>query len=81
MSDSLQPHGLFAAPPGSFAHGKLQARVLEWVAITFSRRDLPDPGLEPMSLMSPELAGEFFFFTTSATWEARDHPLCLHVAF
>ena len=30
--------------------------------------DLPDPGIEPMSLTSPALAGEFF--TTSATWEA-----------
>ena len=30
-------------------------------------RDLPDPGVEPVSLMSPALAGEFF--TTSATWE------------
>ena len=30
---------------------------------------LPDPGIEPMSLMSPSLAGGFF--TTSATWEAR----------
>ena len=29
--------------------------------------DLPDPGIEPVSLMSPALAGEFF--TTSATWE------------
>ena len=27
--------------------------------------DLPDPGVEPASLMSPELAGEFF--TISAT--------------
>ena len=30
--------------------------------------DLPDPGIEPTSLMSPALAGGFF--TTSATWEA-----------
>ena len=30
--------------------------------------DLPDPGIEPSLLMSPELAGGFF--TTSATWEA-----------
>ena len=30
--------------------------------------DLPDPGIEPASLMSPALAGGFF--TTSATWEA-----------
>ena len=30
--------------------------------------DLPDPGIKPMSLASPALAGRFF--TTSATWEA-----------
>ena len=30
--------------------------------------DLPDPGIKPSSLMSPELAGGFF--TTSTTWEA-----------
>ena len=29
--------------------------------------DLPDPGIEPTSLVSPALAGGFF--TTSATWE------------
>ena len=26
------------SPPGSFAHGIFQARILEWVAISFSRR-------------------------------------------
>ena len=31
--------------------------------------DLPDPGLEPESLLSPVFAGGFF--TTSATWEAH----------
>ena len=31
--------------------------------------DLPEPGIEPTSLMSPVLAGGFF--TTGATWEAR----------
>ena len=31
--------------------------------------DLPDPGIEPVSLMSPALAGGFF--TTSTTWEAK----------
>ena len=25
--------------------------------------------------------GRWVFFTTSATWEAPDHPLCLHIAF
>ena len=31
--------------------------------------DLPDPGMETASLMSPALAGRFF--TTSTTWEAQ----------
>ena len=30
--------------------------------------DLPDPGIEPVVLMSPALAGEFL--TNSGTWEA-----------
>ena len=30
--------------------------------------DLPDPGVEPASLMSPAFAVEFF--TTDTTWEA-----------
>ena len=30
--------------------------------------DLPDPGIEPTSLMSPALAGKFF--TTNASWQA-----------
>ena len=34
--------------PGSSVHGILQGRVLEWVAISFSR-DLPDPRIEPWS--------------------------------
>ena len=54
------------SPPGSSDHGILQARLLEWIAIPFSR-DLPNPEMEPMSLMSPALAGRFF--TTSATWD------------
>ena len=36
------------SPPGSSVHGILQARVLEWVAISFSG-DLPYPGFEPES--------------------------------
>ena len=35
MSDSLWPHGL--QPPGSSVHGILQARILEWAAVPFSR--------------------------------------------
>ena len=36
------------APPGSSVHGILPARILEWIAIPFSR-DLPNPGMEPGS--------------------------------
>ena len=35
-------------PPGSSVHGILQARILEWVGISFSG-NLPDPGIEPRS--------------------------------
>ena len=36
---------------------------------------LPNPGIEPVSLMSPAVAGRFF---TSATWEAHIHA-CTHL--
>ena len=36
------------SPPGSSVHGILQARILECVAISFSRH-LPDPGIRPGS--------------------------------
>ena len=36
------------SPPHSSVHGVLQARIVEWVAISFSG-DLSDPGIEPGS--------------------------------
>ena len=36
VSDSLRPHD--CSSPGSSVHGILQVRILEWVAIPFSRR-------------------------------------------
>ena len=57
------------SPPGYSVHGVLQASILDW-AIVSPSMDLPDPGIEPMSLMSPALTGRFF--TTSTTWEAPD---------
>ena len=59
-------------PLGSSVHGILQARILEWVAMA-SPGDLPNPGMEPASLMSPALAGRFF--TIRATWEAPESPI------
>ena len=41
-------------PPGSSVRGILQARILEWVAISFSRGS-SDPGIEPASPVSPSL--------------------------
>ena len=45
MSSALRPHGLYSLP-GSSIHEILQARILEWVSIPFSR-DLPNPGINP----------------------------------
>ena len=42
--------------PGSSVHRILQARILEWVAILFSK-DLSNPGIEPRS---PVLQPGFF---------------------
>ena len=47
------------SPPGSSVHGILRARILEWVAISYSR-DLPVPGIDPTSLGSPAPASGFF---------------------
>ena len=42
--------------PGSSVHAISQARILEWVAISFSRGS-PNPGIKPVF---PTLAGGFF---------------------
>ena len=41
------------SPPGSSVHGILQARILEAKNTFPAPGDLPDPGIEPMSLASP----------------------------
>ena len=41
-----------------------------WSGLPFpTPEDIPLPGIEPKSFLSPALAGRFF--TTSATWEAH----------
>ena len=54
------------SPQASSVHGILQARILEWVAISFSRECCRPRG-GTRSLTSPAVAGRFF--TTSAIWE------------
>ena len=73
MKVKLLSHVRFFATPWIVAH---QAPL----SMGFSRQeywsglpcpspgDLPDPGIEPVSLTSPALAGGFF--TTRTTWEA-----------
>ena len=56
------------SPPGSSVRGIFQARILEWVTMPSSRGSCR-PGIKPVSLSSPELAGGFF--TTSTIWEAH----------
>ena len=60
---------MVCSPPGSSVHSILQARILEWIAIT-SPGDRPDTGIKIASLMSPAFAGGFF--STSTTWEVPD---------
>ena len=48
------------SPPDSSVHGILQAKIPEWVAISFSRGIyLPDPGTEPRS---PALQADSLLF-------------------
>ena len=54
------------SPPGSSVHEILQEEYWSGLPCPFPG-DLPEPGIEPMYLTSPALAGGFF--TTSATWE------------
>ena len=52
--------------PGSSVHGMLQQEY--WSGLPFPPPgDLPDPGIKPLSLISPASAGRFF--TTGAAWE------------
>ena len=62
MSDSCDP--MDCSPPCSSVHGIFQARY--WSELPcLPPGDLPDPGIEPTTLMSLVLAGGFF--TTSTT--------------
>ena len=54
MSNSLRP--MDCSLPGSFVHEISQARILEWVAIFFSR----ESSQLGIKLTSPALAGRFF---------------------
>ena len=50
---------MYCSPLDSSVPGIFQARIRKWVVISYSE-DLPDPGIKPVSLASPTLAGGFF---------------------
>ena len=58
-------------PPGSSVHGILQARILEWVAIPFSRRSFQFRDQTQVSHIASR------FFTIWATQEAKQKPYLL----
>ena len=57
------------SPTGSSIHGILQARVLEWLAIAFSR-GVPTQGWNP-GLISPAVAGGFSPLSAACCGGAR----------
>ena len=76
MPDSLWPYGLYSppdssvhsiahSPPDSSVHSISQARILEWVAILFSRGSSPPRDQTWVSC----IAGRFF-----AIWATREAP-------
>jgi len=56
-------------PPGSSIHGILQARIVEWVAISSSRGS-SYPGSKPAFASISCIADGFF--NDRATWEAQN---------
>ena len=58
------------SPPGSSVHGVLQARILEWVAIPFSRGSS-----QPRDWMqASSVAGRWF-----TSWATREAPSIIHI--
>ena len=73
VSDSLQPHGLW--PARLLCPLDSPARILEWVAMPFSRYLPNDPGIEPVSLASPVWTDGFFTQDSLAKWRLVQHPI------
>ena len=63
MSDSVWP--MDCSPPSSSVHGILQARILEWVAISYCWGSSQPRDRTCVSCLADR------FFTTSTTWEAH----------
>ena len=65
-------------PPGSSVHGIFQAKILEWVAISYYSRESSGPRDRTASLVSPALAGGLYHCTIWAKGQDFFH-LCFKV--
>ena len=63
--------------PGSPVYGILQARILEWVAISYSG-NLPEPAIKPVS---PALAGKFFITETQEKAQVPLYTVISHLKY
>ena len=72
VSESTRPHGLY--PPGSSVHGILQARILEWHAIPFSRGSSQ---LRDWILVSCTAGGFFTIWAPGDSARGVGHPKSL----
>ena len=64
------------SPPGSTVHGILEARILEWVAISFSRRLIPTQGSNPCLLCLLHRRWILYRWATEALREAELTKIC-----
>ena len=69
VSDSWDP--MDCSLPGSSICGILQARILEWLAVSYSKE--PSRPKDQTCVSYVSLAGRLF--TTSGTWEKPSIPL------
>ena len=67
------------SPPGSSVHGDSSGKNIVVGCHALLQEDLPNPGMKPVSLMSPALAGGFF--TGSTTWEDLFYGKHLQILF
>ena len=68
LSNSLQPHG--SSLPDFSIHGIFQARILEWVAISFSRASSQPRGRTHISRISDG------FFITEPSGKSKEYWAC-----
>ena len=82
MSDSYKP--MDYSPPGFSVYGILQTRLLEWVAISFSKNDYKEMpvglalGLAAMLVsQSSILKHRSLIYAAAGKWAEKAHPLSM----